>query len=117
MSALLRRFRFLSQSFRRHGLAHVVEVFRQEAIRRRFARAPLPEPTREELLPRLETALEQARYAYERGRFSHLEWTMAQRQLLEGKLRLLESAGRFHLLRIEIERLTGTGLEPAGETQ
>ena len=72
---------------------------------------------REELLPRLETALEQAAYAYERGRFSHLEWTTAQRQLLEGRLRLLESAGRFHLLRIEIERLTGMGLTPVGETQ
>jgi cobalt-zinc-cadmium efflux system outer membrane protein len=72
---------------------------------------------RDELLPRLNTALEQATYAYERGRFSHLEWTQAQRELLEGRLRLMESAGRFHLLRIEIERLTGTGLAAAGESQ
>ena len=72
---------------------------------------------RQELLPLLGTALEQAAYAYERGRFSHLEWTVAQRQLLEGRLRLLESAGRFHILRIEIERLTGMGLEPAGEAK
>jgi cobalt-zinc-cadmium efflux system outer membrane protein len=71
---------------------------------------------REELLPRLDTALEQATYAYERGRFSHLEWTLAQSELLEGRLRLLESAGRFHVLRIEIERLTGTGLAAAGDS-
>jgi cobalt-zinc-cadmium efflux system outer membrane protein len=71
---------------------------------------------RDELLPRLNTALEQAAYAYERGRFSYLEWTVAQRELLEGRMRLLESAGRFHVLRIEIERLTGTGLAAAGDS-
>jgi cobalt-zinc-cadmium efflux system outer membrane protein len=70
---------------------------------------------RDELLPRLETALEQASYAYERGRFSYLEWTVAQRELLEGRQRLLESAGRFHVLRVEIERLTGTSLQSVGE--
>jgi cobalt-zinc-cadmium efflux system outer membrane protein len=72
---------------------------------------------RDELLPRLETALEQATYAYERGRFSYLEWTVAQRELLEGRLRLLESAGRFHVLRVEIERLTGTSLQSVGEAK
>jgi outer membrane protein, heavy metal efflux system len=75
----------------------------------------LSKTLREELLPRLETALEQATYAYERGRFSYLEWTVAQRELLEGRLRLLESAGRFHVLRVEIERLTGASLESGGE--
>ena len=50
MSALLRRFRFLRQSLLRHGPGHVVEVFRQAAVRRRYARAPLPEPTIDELM-------------------------------------------------------------------
>jgi hypothetical protein len=50
MSALLRRLRFLTQSLRRHGLAHVVEVFRQESVRRRYGRSPIPEPTRAELM-------------------------------------------------------------------
>jgi outer membrane protein, heavy metal efflux system len=72
---------------------------------------------RDELLPRLGEALEQATYAYERGRYSYLEWTVAQRELLEGRLRLLESAGRFHVLRIEIERLTGTSLQSIGEVR
>ncbi len=75
----------------------------------------LTQTLREELLPRLETALEQAAYAYERGRYSYLEWTVAHEELLAGRLRLLESAGRFHVLRVEIERLTGTSLESAGE--
>lgn len=74
----------------------------------------LSQTLRQELLPRLQIALEQATYAYERGRFSYLEWTTAQRELLEGRVRLLESAGRFHVLRTEIERLTGTALEPDG---
>ena len=77
----------------------------------------LSKTLRTELMPRLETALAQATYAYERGRYSYLEWTTAQRELLEGRLRLLESAARFHLLRIEIERLTGTALNAAGETR
>jgi outer membrane protein, heavy metal efflux system len=68
-------------------------------------------------LPRLEEALEQATYAYERGRYSYLEWTVAQRELLEGRLRLLESAARFHVLRIEIERLTGASLQSIGEVK
>jgi hypothetical protein len=50
MQAVLRRLRFLGQSLRRHGPAHVIEVFRQAAVRRRYARSPLPAPTREQFL-------------------------------------------------------------------
>jgi outer membrane protein, heavy metal efflux system len=77
----------------------------------------LSQTLRDELLPRLGEALEQATYAYERGRYSYLEWTVAQRELLEGRLRLLQSAGRFQVLRIEIERLTGTSLQSVGEVR
>jgi cobalt-zinc-cadmium efflux system outer membrane protein len=77
----------------------------------------LSQALRQELLPRLQTALEQTTYAYERGRFSFLEWTVAQRELLEGRVRLLESAARFHVLKIEIERLTGMSLQSTGEDE
>lgn len=42
---LARRLKFLIASLRRHGAGHVIEVFRQESIRRRYARtlAPLPD--------------------------------------------------------------------------
>lgn len=43
--ALERRVKFLIASARRHGSAHVVEVFRNDRIRRRYARAPIPVPT------------------------------------------------------------------------
>jgi outer membrane protein, heavy metal efflux system len=70
---------------------------------------------RTELLPRLQQALEQTALAYERGRYSYLEWSTAQRELLEGRLRLIESAANYHLLKVEIERLTGAPLPTVGE--
>lgn len=48
--ALERRLKFLIASARRHGSAHVIEVFRNDRIRRRYARAPIPVPTAEELV-------------------------------------------------------------------
>ena len=65
----------------------------------------------EDVLPRMETALEQTRYAYERGRYSYVEWTAAQRELLELRHALLEAATNAHRYRIEIERLTGASLD------
>lgn len=38
LKALERRLKFLAASYRRHGIAHVVEVFRQALIRRRYRR-------------------------------------------------------------------------------
>lgn len=41
---LARRLKFLTASYRRHGFGHVVEVFRQERARRRYARSPIGLP-------------------------------------------------------------------------
>lgn len=49
-SKLARRFKFLIRSYERHGAAHVAEVFRQERIRRNYARAPLPLPSADTLM-------------------------------------------------------------------
>ena len=49
-TALARRLKRLTASFKRHGFAHVVEVFRQERIRRNYARSPSPLPSEAELL-------------------------------------------------------------------
>lgn len=65
---------------------------------------------RDEVLPRMETALEQSRYAYERGRYSYAEWLAAQREVTEVRMALLEAAVNAHRYRIEIERLTGAVL-------
>jgi outer membrane protein, heavy metal efflux system len=71
---------------------------------------------RNQLLPQLQTALDETAYAYERGRYSYLEWTVAQRDLLAARLRLAETAHDFHELRIEIERLTAESLDVTGDT-
>lgn len=65
---------------------------------------------RDDVLPRIETAVEQSRYAYERGRYGYIEWVAAQRELLELRRALLEASANVHRYRIEIERLTGAAL-------
>jgi cobalt-zinc-cadmium efflux system outer membrane protein len=65
----------------------------------------------------MEAALEAARNAYERGRYSYLEWADAQRELVEVQRALIDAATNAHLLRTEIERLTGEPLEGAETTQ
>jgi cobalt-zinc-cadmium efflux system outer membrane protein len=64
------------------------------------------------VLPEMEAALEATRYAFERGRYSYLEWVDAQRELVEVQRALIDAAANAHLYRTEIERLTGEPLEP-----
>jgi cobalt-zinc-cadmium efflux system outer membrane protein len=68
------------------------------------------EVLRNDVLPRMEVAVEQSRYAYERGRYSYIEWVAAQRELLEQRRALLDASANVHRFRIEIERLTGAAL-------
>lgn len=68
------------------------------------------EVLRNDVLPRMEIAVEQSRYAYERGRYGYIEWVAAQRELLEQRRALLGAAANVHRFRIEIERLTGAAL-------
>ena len=65
---------------------------------------------REQALPRMESALANTDYAYERGRYSYLELVDAQREMLELKREAIEAAAQYHFNLIEIERLTGNGL-------
>lgn len=71
---------------------------------------------RDNIIPKLQNALEKTEYAYQRGRYSYLELTDAQHELLGARQQLAEVAARFHILRIEIERLTGQSLEAHGVT-
>lgn len=68
------------------------------------------EVLRNEVLPRMEVAVEQSHYAYERGRYGYIEWVAAQRELLDQRRALLEASANVHRFRIEIERLTGAAL-------
>lgn len=67
---------------------------------------------RDGVLPRMEEALRNTEYAFERGRYSYLELVDAQRELLEVRSDLIEAATQYHLVLIELERLTGTTGSP-----
>jgi cobalt-zinc-cadmium efflux system outer membrane protein len=71
---------------------------------------------RNTIIPQLENALSRTEYAYQRGRYSYLELIDAQRELLAARRRFADVAAEYHTLRIEIERLTGEGLEIAEVT-
>jgi cobalt-zinc-cadmium efflux system outer membrane protein len=62
---------------------------------------------RTSVLPEMEAALEATRVAFERGRYSYLEWVDAQRELVEVERQLIDASANAHLYRTEIERLTG----------
>lgn len=63
------------------------------------------------IVPRLEEALKETRYAFERGRYGYLELVDAQRELLDAERSRIDAATRYHLTLIELERLTGTAGE------
>lgn len=67
---------------------------------------------RDDVLPKMEQAVEESRYAYERGRYSYVEWVAAQRELLEVRRALSSAYARVHRERVEIERLVGASLTP-----
>lgn len=60
-----------------------------------------------EVLPRVQSALKQTEYAYERGRYSYLELVAAQRELLEVKRARIQAAIDAYGYATEIDRLTG----------
>jgi cobalt-zinc-cadmium efflux system outer membrane protein len=68
-----------------------------------------------ETRPQMAEALEETRYAFERGRYSYLELVDAQREYLDVQRSVIEAAAEAHRLRVEIERLTNAPLAaPAG---
>jgi cobalt-zinc-cadmium efflux system outer membrane protein len=63
---------------------------------------------REEILPRIELALQETERAYEAGRYGYFELRVVQAELLDTRTALVESSIDAHRHQIEIERLTGT---------
>jgi cobalt-zinc-cadmium efflux system outer membrane protein len=64
----------------------------------------------------MEAALDATRTAFERGRYSYLEWVDAQRELIEVQRALIDASANAHLYRTEIERLTGEPLSGAEDS-
>jgi outer membrane protein, heavy metal efflux system len=75
------------------------------------------EVLRTAVLPEMQAALEATRYAFDRGRYSYLEWVDTQRELVEVERALIDASANAHLYRTEIERLTGEPLQAPPETQ
>ena len=73
--------------------------------------AELAEAIAQDILPLYETALVQTQAAYEAGRYSYLEWSASQVNLLNARNDLVEAAHSILHNLIEIERLTGVSVE------
>jgi cobalt-zinc-cadmium efflux system outer membrane protein len=65
------------------------------------------------MLPELTEALAQIRSAYERGRYSYVEWISAQRELLAAQQTLVDAAATALLNQALIEQLTAQPLATA----
>jgi outer membrane protein, heavy metal efflux system len=61
---------------------------------------------RDTVIPELEAALRNTQLAFDRGRYSYLEWTDAQRELVAAQRDRIEASANAHLFLAEIERLT-----------
>lgn len=65
---------------------------------------------REEVLPKVEQALDETQRAYTNGRYGYFEFQVVQQEALDAQAALIETNINFHQRLIEIERLTGTSL-------
>jgi len=62
---------------------------------------------RNDVIPQLKKAVSGTRAAFDKGRYGYLELSTAQRELLQAEAALITAAANAHLLRAEIERLSG----------
>lgn len=63
-----------------------------------------------QIIPTLESALDEARQAFEKGQLNYSQWSELRRELLAAQSQLLDAYLGIHLQHIEIQRLTGTSL-------
>ena len=85
--------------------AQLFEIYQE--LRHALTEAGLLESA---VIPEMEAALEDTRFAFERGRYGYLEWVDAQRELVEVERQYIDAAANAHLYLVEIERLTGASL-------
>ncbi len=64
-----------------------------------------------DMIPLYEQAMEETQLAYESGRYSYLEWSTSQLNLLNVRYELIDAAMNIYQNLIEIERLTGVTIE------
>lgn len=66
---------------------------------------------RDDVMPQIKEALDATEYAWQRGRYSYLEWTEAQTERVAVQRSLIEAAANAQIFQVEIERLTGAALD------
>ena len=81
-----------------------------EAYHTRQQNIDAVEQLRSTVLPDLTKALDLTRQAYERGRYSYVEWTASQRELLSAREALVEAAATALLNQALIEQLTAQSM-------
>ncbi len=69
-----------------------------------------------ELIPLLQQAEQAAETAYRRGALSHLEWSQLQSETHQARRQRLAASLEAHRALIELQRLTGATLGPAGDS-
>lgn len=87
--------------------AHFLSVY--EAFEQTLAEV---NALRNDILPTLKQAMRATAEAFNQGRYSYLELSLAQRELLDSQLTLIDTTARAHALSTDIERLTGNTLSP-----
>lgn len=65
---------------------------------------------RTQVIPALQQAARVTAHSFNQGRYSYLELNLAQRELLDAQIALIETAASAQLIHNEIERLTGATL-------
>lgn len=67
------------------------------------------------IIPRARAALAEYEAGYAHGRFSYLELAEARAEFIALRSEAIRAAATFHMLVIEVERLSGIGIGPAKE--
>ncbi len=67
---------------------------------------------RDEILPKAQKALDQTTEGYKQGKFSYLDVLDSQRTMAEARIAYAVSLGDLNFAGIELEKLTGTKIEP-----
>lgn len=70
---------------------------------------------RNEIVPLLARAVRESDEAFSKGRYSYMEVSLAQAELLDARLDLIQSAVKAHYWRTELERLSGAVLSDAAQ--
>ena len=63
-----------------------------------------------DVLPPLKQAMSAVNNGFSLGRYSYFELNLAHNELLSAQVALIEAAAHAHLLNVDIERITGTGV-------